>query len=108
MGAKEIKSVDLAVAYDPEQFEAMEVDPGPLLVMDGAAVSSERNLEAGRAHARFSRATATNGSGAIATLRFKAVKAGSAKLTLEALTVANGAGDERPALPSAWTLEVTP
>lgn len=108
MGAKGVESVDMALSYDPQQFEAMEVDPGPLLVLDGAAVTSERNLEAGRAVARFARPTATSGAGAIATLRFKALQAGSAKLTLQSLTVGNGGGEEHPTLPGAWSVEVTP
>ena len=57
--------------------EAVDVSPGSLLTLDGQAVGAERGLESGRVRARFQRATGTAGSGVVASVTFRGLKAGS-------------------------------
>ena len=62
MGVQDLTAVALSITYDPTVVEAVEVSPGSLLTLDGAAVGAERGLETGRA-ATFRRGTGAAGSG---------------------------------------------
>jgi hypothetical protein len=108
LGASGVTAVDLTVTYDATVVEAVDVSPGSLLTLDGTSVGAERNLESGRVHARFTRGTPATGSGAVATIQFKTLKPGSARLTVESLALVTPAGEERPTVPGAGRVEVVP
>jgi hypothetical protein len=108
LGASGVTAVDLTVTYDATVVEAVDVSPGSLLTLDGTSVGAERNLESGRVHARFTRGTPATGSGAVATIQFKTLKPGSARLTVESLALVTPAGEERPTAPGAGRVEVVP
>jgi hypothetical protein len=105
---KDLISADLAVTYDPEALDAIDVDPGSLLSLDGATVGAEKSLVGGRVHAHFTRQAGTSGSGAIASIRFKAKKAGPSNVTLESLTVVSPGGRQKAMLPAPARIMVTP
>ncbi len=100
MGVQDLTAVDLAVAYDPAILEAVDVTAGSLLTLDGQPVAAERGLETGRVRARFARTVGTAGSGVVASITFRALKAGSSTLSVQSLSVTTGG---RPT-----TLVVTP
>jgi general secretion pathway protein D len=108
MGAQDVQSVEVVFLYDATLVEVMEVGAGSLLTLDGSAVSSEKELGAGRVRGRFSRATGATGSGAIATLTFRALRAGSGTVTLGSLVLARPQGAEHPTVASPGKIEVSP
>jgi general secretion pathway protein D len=100
MGVHDLTTVVLDVTYDPAVVEAADVVAGSLLTLDGQAVGTQRGLENGRVHARFQRTAGAAGSGVVATLTFRGLKAGSSPLRVENLTlIARG---------TSVTPEVTP
>jgi general secretion pathway protein D len=108
LGASGITAVEAVVAYDASVLEAVEVAPGSLLTLDGASVGTERNLQAGRVRVRFTRASPTSGSGAVATIQFRALKPGSGEVAMVSLVAVTPGGEERPALPPGGRIEVAP
>jgi Flp pilus assembly secretin CpaC len=92
MGAQGLTGVDLVVTYDPTLVEATDVAAGSLLTLDGAQVAAERNLERGRVRARFTRLAGTSGSGVVASIGFRGLRAGVATLTVERLDLTSGSG----------------
>jgi len=97
------------VVYDPSLVELVDVGAGSLLTLDGSTVSTERTLESGRARARFTRPTGATGSGAIATVTFRALKQGTGTVSLESLVLVRGAsGAERPPAPTPGRIVVSP
>jgi general secretion pathway protein D len=107
IGAREAQSVEVELAFDPGVLEAIDLGPGPLLTLDGASVGAERSLEAGRARTVLTRPTPTSGSGAIATLRLRATRAGEAAVSLVRLQIQTPAGP-RTAGGVAARVTVTP
>jgi general secretion pathway protein D len=107
LGAVGLTTAELSVRYDPALLEALDVSPGSLLTLDGVSVQAERNLESGRVRAKFTRATPATGSGALVTIQFKSLSAGSGALTVESLALTTPAGEERPDSP-ACRVEVAP
>jgi len=87
MGVQDLTSVALSLIYDPAVVEALEVSPGSLLTLDGAAVGAERGLETGRVRATFRRAGGTAGSGVVASVTFRGIRAGSSPIRIESLRV---------------------
>jgi general secretion pathway protein D len=108
VGAKDVQSVELSLAWDPALAEATDVAAGSLLGLDGSPVSAERALENGRARVRFSRATGATGSGAVVALTLKGLRAGSGSIVVDSLTVGHGGTSERPAPPAPGRLVVAP
>ncbi len=108
MGAQDVLSVEVVFSYDPTLVEVVDVGAGSLLTLDGATVTMEKELGAGRARARFTRALGATGSGAIATVTFRALREGSAAVALESLVLTRGSGTERPALASPGRIVVNP
>jgi len=106
-GVTGLTGTELLVTYDPAILEALDVTPGSLLTLDGVSVQAERNREAGRVRARFSRETAATGSGAVAVLQFKSLSAGASSLGFGTLTLTTSAGDDHP-VPPACRIEVAP
>jgi hypothetical protein len=107
MGAQDLRGVDVTVTYDAAVVEAQEVAPGPLLTLDGAPVGVNRGLEPGRLRAQFTRGSGTAGSGVVATLTFRALRAGVVTVTAEALNLTTAAGTAAVAVPSVARIRVT-
>jgi hypothetical protein len=99
MGIRDLTAVEIVLGYDPAIAEASEVSPGLLLTLDGAAVGAERNIESGRVRARFTRVTGAAGSGVVASVAFKALRAGTTAVRVEALTLTTSTGPVTPATP---------
>jgi hypothetical protein len=90
MGVQDLTSVALDLTYDPTVVEAVEVGPGSLLTLDGAALGAERGLESGRVRATFRRAAGRSGSGVVASVTFRGLKAGTSPLRMESLSLSTG------------------
>jgi hypothetical protein len=108
VGAQDVSSVDLALAYDPAVVEAVDVASGPLLTLDGTPVGVEKGMEPGRVRARFTRTRGTSGSGVIATITFRGIAAGTSALRPEALTLGTSAGPVTVSFAGAGRIAVTP
>jgi hypothetical protein len=108
VGAKDVRSVEIALAWDPALAEVTDVAAGSLLTLDGAPVAAERALEVGRARVRFSRGVGATGSGAVVAVTMKGLKAGSGGIVVESLALGHGGGAERPAPPAPGRLVVAP
>jgi general secretion pathway protein D len=108
---RDLVSVELGVSYDPASVSAESVDPGSLLTLDGAAVSSERNLEPGRIRGRFARTTPTSAggsTGAVVSMTFKGLKPGPSTITIDSLSLITPRGRERVTLPGPGRVVVLP
>jgi len=95
MGAQDLRGVDMTLTYDPAVLEAQDVAPGPLLTLDGSPVGVNRGLESGRVRAQFTRASGSAGSGVVATVTFRALRAGVVTATVEALSLTTGTSTTR-------------
>lgn len=96
MGVTDLTTVALALTYDPSVVEAMDVSAGALLTVDGQPVGAERGLESGRVRVRFQRPTGTAGSGVVASVTFRGLKAGSSALRVENLNLTAGGRSTTP------------
>lgn len=92
LNVQDLVGMEMVLSYDPALLEVADVAAGPLLTLDGAAVGVERNLEPGRARAKFSRATGASGSGMVATVTFRALRPGAGAVTVDSLSVATVTG----------------
>ncbi|HYN01025.1 MAG TPA: hypothetical protein VE359_01135, partial [Vicinamibacteria bacterium] len=108
VGARDVQSIEVTLAWDPALAEVTDVAAGSLLTLDGSPVSAERALEVGRARVRFSRAVGATGSGAVVAVTMKGLKAGSGSVVVESLAVGRGGSTERPAPPAPGRLVVAP
>jgi general secretion pathway protein D len=108
VGARDVQSVEITLAWDPALAEVADVVAGSLLTLDGSPVSAEQRVEAGRARVRFSRATGATGSGAVVAVTMKGLKAGSGSVVVESMTLGRGSASERPAPPAPGRLVVAP
>jgi len=108
LGGVGVTTADVTVAYDASVLEAIDVSPGTLLTLDGQSVGAQRKLESGRAQARFTRATPATGSGAVAVVRFKAVRPGRAVLGVANLTLTTASGDEAASAEGPGVVVVEP
>jgi hypothetical protein len=87
--------------------EATEAAAGSLLTLDGARVAAERSLDSGRVRVRFTRPTGTAGSGVVTSLVFRGLRAGTARLRVEQMTVTAG-GTPRPVAIEPGVIVVSP
>jgi general secretion pathway protein D len=108
MGAQDLRGVDLTVTYDPAILEAQDAAPGPLLTLDGSPVGVNRGLESGRLRAQFTRSSGSAGSGVVATMTFRGLRAGTATVSVEALALTTGAGIVAVPAPGAARATVGP
>jgi len=108
LNAQELNGVEMVISYDPALLETVDVAPGPLLTLDGAAVGVERNLEPGRARAKFSRATGASGSGMVATVTFRALRQGAGAVTVESLSIVTTTGTQQIGVASPVRVVVSP
>lgn len=107
-GAQDLRGVDLTVTYDPAVLEAVDVSPGPLLTLDGSPVGVNRGLETGRLRAQFTRSSGSAGSGVVATMTFRGLRAGTVTVTAEGLTLTTAAGNAAVPVPAAARVTVGP
>jgi len=108
VGARDVQWVEVTVGFDPALAEVADIGAGSLLTLDGSPVSAERQVEAGRARARFLRPTAASGSGAGAAITLRGLTPGSGTFAIESIAVGRAGGTERPAPPAPARLVVTP
>jgi len=108
VGAKDVQSVEITLTWDPALAEVTDVTPGSLLTLDGSHLQAERSIESGRARVRFSRAAGAVGSGAVASVTMKGLKAGSGSVAVESLVLGRASGQERPAPPAPGRIVVAP
>ena len=108
VGAKDVRSVEMTLAWDPALAEVTDVAAGSLLTLDGSPVSTQRALESGRARVRFAKAAGATGSGAVVAVTIKGLKAGSGSVVVESLALGHGGTSERPSPPAPARLVVAP
>jgi type II secretory pathway component GspD/PulD (secretin) len=108
VGAREVQSVELTLAWDPSLVEVTDVASGSLLTLDGSPVASERALETGRARVRLNRGAPASGSGAVVAITVRGLKPGSGTLMVESLTLGRAGGVEHPIPPPPARLQVAP
>lgn len=92
VNAHDVMSVEVVLAFDPALVEALDLAPGALLSLDGVQVAVDRQLEPGRARARFTRPSPGSGSGTVATFSFKGKKVGTSAVLVETLTLTTTSG----------------
>jgi general secretion pathway protein D len=107
MSVQDLTAIELVLTWDPAVAEAVEVSPGSLLTLDGQAVGAERGVETGRVRARFQRAAGTAGSGVVASVTFRGLKAGSTVLHVESLSLTTGGRGVAPSV-TPGRITVTP
>ena len=108
VGARDLLSVEVVLTYDPALVEVADIGAGSLLTLDGQPAAAEKSPESGRVRAKFTRPTGTTGSGAVAVIMLKGLKAGSGALALESMVLVRTGGTERPAPPAPARVVVTP
>ncbi len=108
VGARDLVSVELSVAWDAALAEVTDVAAGSLLSLDGVPVAAERAIEPGRARVKFSRERGVTGSGAVAALTLRGLTPGSGTLVVESITLVHAGDTERPAPPAPGRLVVAP
>ncbi|HET7294962.1 MAG TPA: cohesin domain-containing protein [Vicinamibacteria bacterium] len=105
VGARNVGGIEMQLAYDAAIAEIVAADPGTLLTLDGAAIGSERQLDPGRATFRFTRPQPATGSGAVALLRVKGLRAGTAQIAVESVSVVGAADPPAPPAPAQVVVE---
>ena len=95
LGASDLVAADIALGFDPALLEAVDAAPGSLLTLGEVSIGAERNFEAGRLRVRFTRPSPTSGAGAVASLKFKALRPGEGTLQVQALTLIGASGATR-------------
>jgi general secretion pathway protein D len=108
VGARDVLGIELTFAWDATLAEVTDVAAGSLLSLEGVPVSAERTIEAGRARVRFTRATGVTGSGAVAALTLRGLRAGSGSVVVESLSVVSAQGGRPVAPPAAGRISVAP
>jgi general secretion pathway protein D len=108
VGAKDLQSVEITLAWDPALAEVTDVAAGSLLMLDGSPVSAERTLENGAARVRFARAAGATGSGSVVAITMKGLKAGTGSIVVESLAVGHGGTSEPLAPPAPARVVVAP
>ena len=108
MNARDLTGLEAVLTYDPAILEAVDVAPGTLLTLDGAAVGVDRGFEAGRVRARLTRATGVAGSGMVASIAFRGLRPGPAVITVESLSFTTRTGTERASVAGPARITVTP
>jgi hypothetical protein len=107
VGLRDLTGLEAVLTLDPG-LEAVEATGGSLLTLDGAPVGAENTFEAGRVKVKLTRATGVSGSGVVLVLRVRGLRAGTATVALESLSLTTAAGVERPAVAAAGRLTVNP
>lgn len=108
MNAQDLTVVEVVVAFDPALFEGLDAAAGSLMTLGGVSVGAERSIEPGRVRVKFSRATGVAGSGVVAAVTLKGVKAGAGSVAVESLTVTTASGREQVRVSAPVRLTVQP
>jgi len=108
VGAQDLQWIELSLAWDASLVKLTEAAAGTLLTLDGTPVAAARSIESGRARVRFTRTAPASGSGAVASLTFEGLAAGTTSLVVESVAVGRAGGSERPAPPPPARIVVTP
>jgi hypothetical protein len=108
MNARDLTGLEAVLTFDPAILEAVDVAPGTLLTLDGAAVGVDRGIEAGRVRARLTRTTGVAGSGMVASIAFRGLRPGPAVITVESLSFTTMTGTERAPVTGPARITVTP
>jgi general secretion pathway protein D len=108
VGARDVLWIEMTLVYDPALVQVTDVAPGALLTLDGTPIQAEPQLEPGRSRVRFTRATGASGSGAVAAVTLRGLKAGSGTLGVDSLVIGRTSGTERPAAPAPARVVVAP
>jgi general secretion pathway protein D len=108
VGARDVMGIDMSLVWDATLAEVTDVAAGSLLGLEGVPVSAERGIESGRARVRFSRATGVTGSGAVAAITLRGLKAGSGSIVVESLALVRTGGTTPLAPPAPGRLAVAP
>jgi general secretion pathway protein D len=108
VGARDVLGIDMSLVWDATLAEVTDVAAGSLLSLEGVPVSAERGIESGRARVKFSRATPVTGSGAVAAVTLRGLKAGSGSFVVESLSLVQAGGTTPLAPPAAGRLQVAP
>jgi general secretion pathway protein D len=106
--ARDLSQVEVVLSYDPVVLEAVDVRPGTLLTLDGAAVNVEQRGERGRMHAILRRPSGVSGSGMAVAVTFRGLAAGSAAVRVESLVLVTAAGTQGPPVGEATQVTVLP
>jgi hypothetical protein len=108
VGARDLTGLEAVLSFDSAVVDPMDVTSGPLLVLDGSPVGIERTIEPGRVRVRLSRQTPTTGSGVVANLSFRGLRAGSTAVRVEAMSLTTAAGPVAASLGPSGQVVVTP
>jgi hypothetical protein len=108
VGARDVMGIDMSLVWDGALAEVTDVAAGSLLSLEGVPVSAERGIESGRARVRFSRASGVTGSGAVAAITLRGLKAGSGSIVVESLALVQTSGTTPLAPPAPGRLAVAP
>jgi general secretion pathway protein D len=108
LNVQDLIGMEMVLSYDPALLEVADVGAGPLLTLDGAAVGVERNLEPGRARAKFSRATGASGSGMVATVTIRALRQGAGAVTVDSLSIVTVTGSQQVGIGTPVRVVVSP
>jgi hypothetical protein len=101
MGVQDLTTVTMDHTNEPTVVVPVEFGPGSLFTNDGAAVGAERGHETGRVRADFRRATGTAGSGVVASVTFRGLRAGTSPLRMDNLELTTGGRSIRAAANAA-------
>ena len=107
VGLRDLTGLEAVLTLDAG-LEAVEALPGSLLTLDGAAVGAEKAFEPGRVRVKLTRPTGVSGSGVVLVLRVRGLRAGTATVALESLSLITAAGVERPAASTTAYVTVNP
>ena len=108
LNVQDLIGMEMVLSYDPALLEVADVGAGPLLTLDGAAVGVERNLEPGRARAKFTRATGASGSGMVATVTIRALRQGAGAVTVDSLSITTVTGSQQVGIGTPVRVVVSP
>ena len=100
VGARDVRSIDLSLAFDSRLVQAVDASAGSLLTLDGSSVSSQKALEGSRVRLRFTRATGASGSGVIAAVILRGMAPGTANVSVESLSLETGTGRRSVTVPA--------
>lgn len=106
-----VRGMPVEVVYDSERLTLLDVEEGGLLRQGGAAVSITKQIQPDVGRAVFgvlrNVQDGAKGTGVVATLRFKAQGAGSARVTVQAASAIGApSGTVAAPLPAPATIEV--
>jgi general secretion pathway protein D len=108
VGARDVMGIDMSLVWDATLAKVTDIAAGSLLSLEGVPVSAERGMESGRARVRFSRASGVTGSGAVAAITLRGLKAGSGSIVVESLALVQSGGTTPLAPPAPGRLAVAP